>query len=1554
LAKSNLEKIRISLASPEIIKKWSYGEVKKPETINYRTLKPEKDGLFCEKIFGPVKDWECHCGKYKRIRFKNIKCEACGVEVTQSKVRRERMGHIVLAAPVSHIWYFKGTPSRMSYLLGVSVKELERVLYYGDYMVTNVEEAGVAGLLSRIESEKLDIKRLMPTFAENIARFEVHEDEETGKKEPAVVNLKVCDVDYSRPEREDIQANLKRLQGRFAEDGDVTFKVNTAKSGGATYPIITVVKEMEGEEAVLGYLPRLYAKELTPYIQDEKVKYEAFIERITKGFLDRRRLGIRLGIRFQDKSIPQALIRSLNQRFQEAEDVYNAIYLDEGVNLLKSLTVKQTLQTGILGSAHKFSDGRVFKEEDRMFEEIYELDFYVPREYDKIMNLTRHLAECFNDSSINNLFKLDMGASAIKDVLAGETLDELSKTLREEIRESKKQKRLKLIKRLTVVEAFRKSKNKPEWMILDVIPVLPPDIRPMVQLEGGRFASSDLNDLYRRVINRNNRLRKLIEIKAPESIIRNEKRMLQEACDALIDNGRRGRVFTGSHKRPLKSLSELLKGKQGRFRQNLLGKRVDYSGRSVIVCGPNLKLHQCGLPKQMALELFKPFVMHELWNRGLTPNIKAAKKLVERASAEVWDVLEEVTAHHPVLLNRAPTLHRLGIQAFQPILVEGKAIQIHPLVCAAFNADFDGDQMAVHVPLSLEAQAEARLIMMSTNNLLLPADGRPITAPSQDIVLGVYYVTLDRDGAKGEGKIFGDFNEVIKAYELDFVDLHAKIKFRFEGELIDTTVGRVIFNNALPDGYDFVNETISKKGLSRIIGKVLRRFGQQITVDTLDGVKTLGYKYSTKAGITISIADIEIPALKAPTLAEADKVEKQIDDFFARGQLTHDERYRKRVELWTQSTETITKSFDTAFEKHKFNPVFMMAKSGARGSVQQIRQLAGMRGLMSDPTGRIIDYPIKTNFREGLTVLEYFISTHGARKGLADTALRTADSGYLTRRLVDVAQDIIVQEIDCGTPKALEIENLYVNGRIKPIVAELLVKDLKISKKKPPEIRMPKAAELEKTADIFPTMAMQGKTRKIKLRKIYYDFNRRGRIIDAHVDTKTTVIDFEAINLAGMDGHRQSLLGEKIIGRVAADDIFSAVTGEVFVKKGDMIQEDDFDLMKNSMLAVPLRVRSVLECQTRHGVCANCYGRNFATGKLAEIGDAVGTIAAQSIGEPGTQLTMRTFHTGGVSGEDISDITQGLPRVEELFEARKPKNLSIMSEVDGKVEIVNTETGRELVITPKIKSEEIKSERIKVPPDAMITVKSGDRIEMGQPMTDGYLNPHDVLRVLGLDRTQDYLVSEVISVYKSQGVDTNEKHVEVIVREMIKKINIETSGDTEFLPHSLVDRYEFDRANREMRAQGKRPGTGKSVLLGITKCSLSTNSFLSAASFQETTRVLTDAAVKGKVDPLMGLKENVIIGNLIPAGTGLPAYRDIILNAVKPDSQTYVYNENGRLVKSDDLGEFDELDELDDLEEEEESKATAKKAAPAMEAETADVTAGSDDEDADFEPETEL
>ncbi|MEW5947362.1 MAG: DNA-directed RNA polymerase subunit beta' [bacterium] len=1475
MAKISFEKLRISLASPEVIKKWSYGEVRKPETINYRTLKPEKDGLFCEKIFGPIKDWECHCGKYKRIRYKNIKCEACGVEVTQTKVRRERMGHIVLAAPVSHIWYFKGTPSRMSYLLGITVKELERVLYYGDYMVTRVNKDGIAALLDKINQEKINVKRLMPTFFENAARLDVIESED---EEPRTVitNVKVCDSDLSREQREDIQNSLKRLQGRFAEDSAVELRTIKGKGGALA---IHVYKNFGAEEKMLGYLPQAYSKIIAPIIAAQNAGCFADVERITKGIIDRRRLGIRLHLRFDDEKITRSTLENLETRFHECEDVYASIYLDEGLSLLRSLEVKQTLQTGMVGNTYRFPDGRVFKSEDRLLEEVFELDFYVPKEYDKLQTLVRYLADAFNDSSIYNLFSMDMGAQAIRDVLSSVNLNALADELREELKDSKRQKRLKLIKRLTVVEAFRKSNNRPDWMILDILPVLPPDLRPMVQLEGGRFASSDLNDLYRRTINRNNRLRKLIEIKAPESIIRNEKRMLQEAVDALIDNGRRGRVFTGSHKRALKSLSDLLKGKQGRFRQNLLGKRVDYSGRSVIVIGPELNLHQCGIPKEMALELFKPFVMHELVKRGVAPNIKSAKKIVERVEPEVWDVLEEVTAEHPVLLNRAPTLHRLGIQAFMPVLVEGKAIQIHPLVCAAFNADFDGDQMAVHVPLSMEAQAEAKLIMLATHNLLLPANGKPVVAPTQDIVLGCYYLTLEKEGAKGQGKPFRDTHEVTLAYELGAVSLHAKVKVRINGKTIETTPGRVIFNSFLPKGWGFENTEINKKELSRIIAGCLRRFGNAATVELLDNVKTLGFRFATQSGLTISVDDIKVPGHKKQLLEEADHVEKDIDRYYMKGLMTEDERYRRRVELWLDRTEKIAKDFEDAFLVDKFNPLFMMARSGARGTVQQIRQLAGLRGLMQDPTGKIIDFPIKTNFREGLTVLEYFISTHGARKGLADTALRTADSGYLTRRLVDVAQDMIIQEIDCRTARSVSVDSVSRSGEEIELARELKIKDLKLTKKKPYQIREPKSYPFDSTADLYPTLVMKGDRKKISLRKIYPVRDDCGLVVDVKADSRTTHADFLVVDMPSFENSIRDELAEKIIGRTAAADIFSLATGEVFVKKGAEILEEDFERMSRAKLAAPIRIRSVLECQTRHGVCATCYGRNFATGRRAEIGDAIGIIAAQSIGEPGTQLTMRTFHTGGVSGEDISDITQGLPRVEELFEARRPRHQALMSETDGKVEIVSTETGREIVLTPSHRRDGAKKERLKLMPESTLLVKNGAKVRMGQRLTDGHLNPHDVLRIMGISKTQQYIVNEIIAVYKSQGVETNEKHVEIIVREMIRKIRVESPGDTDLLPHALVDRFEFDRINREIKTKGARPAVGKPILLGITKCSLSTHSFLSAASFQETTRVLTDAAVKGKMDPLMGLKENVIIGNLIPAGTGLPMYRDVEVRA---------------------------------------------------------------------------
>jgi len=1143
---NNFDRIRIGLASPEQIRAWSSGEVKKPETINYRTLKPEREGLFCEKIFGPTKDWECHCGKYKRVRYRGIVCERCGVEVTRAKVRRERMGHIELAAPVSHIWFFKGIPSRMGLLLDMSPRALEKVLYFASYIVI--------------------------------------------------------------------------------DPGD------------------------------------------TP------------------------------------------------------------------------LAKKQLLT----------------ESEYREYREKY-----------------------------GNAFRAGMGAEAIKELLAEIDLDELCAELRREVAESTGQRRVRAIRRLEVAEAFRKSGNRPEWMILEVIPVIPPDLRPMVQLDGGRFATSDLNDLYRRVINRNNRLKRLLELGAPDIIVRNEKRMLQEAVDALIDNGRRGRPVTGPGNRPLKSLSDMLKGKQGRFRQNLLGKRVDYSGRSVIVVGPELKLHQCGLPKEMALELFKPFVMKRLVDKGYAQNIKNAKRMVERVRPEVWDVLEEVIKEHPVLLNRAPTLHRLGIQAFEPVLVEGRAIKIHPLVCAAYNADFDGDQMAVHVPLSAEAQAEARLLMLSSHNLLLPASGRPVVTPTQDMVIGCYYLTMPEEGAKGEGRVFANPDEVRLAYEHGEVDLHAKIKVRIKGQLIETTPGRVFFNEVLPEEMEFQNHLIDRRELGRLVDRLYRRFGNTRTAEVLDRIKTLGFHYATQSGTTVSVEDFVIPPEKDELIAKAEQEVELIERQHRRGLITAEERYQKIVQIWTETKNAVTKAMEAHLDK--FNPVWMMAKSGARGNIAQLAQMAGMRGLVADPTGRTIEIPIKSNFREGLTVLEYFISTHGTRKGLADTAIRTADSGYLTRRLVDVAQDVIVREEDCGTTEGIRV------SAIKEPTSE--------------------AEEI-----IEP-------------------------------------------------------LRDRIIGRISAERIVNPKTGEVILEENQMIDEEIADEIERAGIESVV-IRSVLTCRTRHGVCVRCYGRDLATGRLVEVGEAVGIIAAQSIGEPGTQLTMRTFHTGGVAGEDI---TAGLPRVEELFEARKPKGQAVITEVAGTVRVEETKGQRRVVVTDAEGQEHV----YPIPYGSRLRVRDGSVVEPGDSLTEGPVNPHDILRVKGVHGVQTYIVQEVQKVYRSQGVDINDKHIEVIVRQMMRKVKVEDPGDTELLPGGLVDQFEFEDENKKVIAEGKRPAVAKPVLLGITKASLATESFLSAASFQETTRVLTDAAIKGKEDPLIGLKENVIIGKLIPAGTGMARYCNIV---VKPAS----------------------------------------------------------------------
>ena len=1179
--------IKIGLASPEKILEWSTGEVTKPETINYRTLKPEKDGLFCERIFGPSKDWECHCGKYKKIRYKGVVCDRCGVEVTKSSVRRERMGHIALAAPVSHIWYFKGIPSRMGLILDLSPRTLEKVLYFASYIVLDKGET---------------------------------------------------DLQYKQ-----------------------------------------VLSEQE---------------------------------------------------------------------YQEARETWG------------------------------------------------------------------------------NGFRVGMGAESVKELLEAIDLDKEYEELQEGLKGATGQKRARIVKRLEVVEAFRESGNKPEWMILTAIPVIPPDLRPMVQLDGGRFATSDLNDLYRRIINRNNRLKRLLELGAPDIIVRNEKRMLQEAVDALIDNGRRGRPVTGPGNRALKSLSDMLKGKSGRFRQNLLGKRVDYSGRSVIVVGPELKIYQCGLPKEMAIELFKPFVMKELVQNGTAHNIKNAKKMVERLEPQVWDVLEDVIKEHPVMLNRAPTLHRLGIQAFEPILVEGKAIKLHPLVCTAYNADFDGDQMAVHLPLSVEAQAECRFLLLSPNNLLKPSDGGPVAVPSQDMVLGIYYLTQERPGAKGEGKAFKSVNEALLAYENQVITLHSKIKVRVSKEMpdgtvksgtIESTLGRFLFNEIIPQDLGFVDREqegnellleidfhVGKKQLKQILEKVINTHGSTATAEVLDAVKSIGYKFSTRAAMTVSISDMTVPPQKPEMIKQAQDTVDKITKNFKRGLITEEERYKEVVETWKATDDALTEALLSGLDK--YNNIYMMADSGARGSDKQIKQLAGMRGLMADTTGRTIELPIKSNFREGLDVLEYFMSAHGARKGLSDTALRTADSGYLTRRLVDVSQELIIHDVDCAENSA-EIPGMYVR--------------------------------------------------------------------------------------AFMEGNEEiESLQERITGRYLCEDIKDK-DGNVLVKANHMVTPKRAELIikkgvdENGEPLQKIKIRTILTCRSHRGVCAKCYGANMATGEPVQVGEAVGIIAAQSIGEPGTQLTMRTFHTGGVAGDDI---TQGLPRVEELFEARKPKGLAIITEFAGTASINDTKKKREIIVT---NDETGESKAYLIPYGSRIKIQDGAYLEAGDELTEGSVNPHDILKIKGLRAVQDYMIQEVQRVYRLQGVDINDKHIEVIVRQMLKKVRVEEAGDTDFLPGTNVDRLVFEDVNEQMEKEGKTPATGEQIMLGITKASLATNSFLSAASFQETTKVLTEAAIKGKVDPLVGLKENVIIGKHIPAGTGMHKYRDIKLDTELELDDEIVFSEEG-------------------------------------------------------------
>ena len=1162
---NNFDALQIGLASPEQIRAWSRGEVKKPETINYRTLKPEKDGLFCERIFGPIKDWECHCGKYKRVRYKGIVCDRCGVEVTKSKVRRERMGHIELAAPVSHIWYFKGIPSRMGLIIDMSPRALEKVLYFASYIVIDPKE--------------------------------------------------------------------------------------------------------------------------TPLLKKQLLN---------------------------------------EKEYREACDKYG------------------------------------------------------------------------EDS-----FVAEMGAEAIKKLLSEIDLERSSVELKEELKTSTGQKKVRIIRRLEVIESFRTSGNKPEWMIIDVIPVIPPDLRPMVQLDGGRFATSDLNDLYRRVINRNNRLKKLIDLGAPDIIVRNEKRMLQEAVDALIDNGRRGRPVTGPGNRPLKSLSDMLKGKQGRFRQNLLGKRVDYSGRSVIVVGPELKMYQCGLPKEMALELFKPFVMKKLVEDGIAHNIKSAKRMVEKVMPQVWDVLEDVIADHPVLLNRAPTLHRLGIQAFQPVLVGGRAIKLHPLACTAYNADFDGDQMAVHLPLSVEAQAEARFLMLAAGNIMKPSDGKPVCVPTQDMVLGSYYLTIDKDGEKGEGMVFSSPEEALMAYEVKDISIHAKVKVRmtrvFDGVeeqgIITTTPGKIIFNESIPQDLGFVDRTnpetkfnmeidflVTKKNLGTIINKCYMAHGATVTSVMLDKIKAKGYHYSSIGAVTVSVADMIVPKEKYDLLADADQTVDKIEKLYRRGLISEDERYERVIDKWTKTTEDVANALMDSMDR--FNPIFMMADSGARGSKSQIKQLAGMRGLMASPSGKILELPIRASFREGLDVLEYFMSTHGARKGNADTALKTADSGYLTRRLVDVSQDVVVREDDCGTNNGIYVQ------------------------------------EIKEGTEVVES------------------------------------------------------LEERITGRYVAEDVVDPSTGEVLVKANEYVDPKLADKVVKSGIK-KVKIRSVFTCKSKNGVCAKCYGMDLATASKINIGEAVGIVAAQSIGEPGTQLTMRTFHTGGVATG--ADITQGLPRVEELFEARKPKGLAIISEIDGIVRREETKKKRVVYVTGADGEEK----SYDIPFGSRIRVNDGDQIEAGDEITEGSVNPHDIMAIKGVDGARKYLLSEVQKVYRLQGVDINDKHLEVVVRQMTRKVKVLESGDTDLLPGVMIDMFDFDEANEKVKEFGGEPAQGERVLLGITKAALATDSFLSAASFQETTRVLTEAAIKGKIDPLIGLKENVLIGKLIPAGTGMMRYRSIKLNTDK-------------------------------------------------------------------------
>jgi DNA-directed RNA polymerase subunit beta' len=1373
----DLSAVRVSLASPEVIRSWSYGEVLKPETINYRRLRPERDGLFDERIFGPTHDWECYCGKYKKVRFKGVICEKCGVEVAPARVRRERMGHIELAAPVAHVWYTRRVPSYVGLLLDVTRRNLDRVLYFAQYMITHVDETARQKAQHRLEEDlKIKIEKERHTAQTKIDRlqleYEADIDRLEKKMDAAIAKLE----DQLNAATDEVVSAGKAIERRLEESGREVRKAIVFEPTG-----VTIVDEGEG-------ITPKHRKKLREQIEARIAEIEKEIRAKQK---DRKLL-------FQAERDQKRHTLAQQQGELQAQR-------DEKLAALEQATEPQIEE----------------------LKSLREMEFLGEVRY-------RELADKWG-----NVFHAAMGAEAVYDVLKRMNLETMARDLRHSIRATRsKQLRKKAIKQLRIVESLRHANNRPEWMILTVLPVIPPDLRPMVQLDGGRFATSDLNDLYRRVINRNNRLKRLLELGAPEVIVNNEKRMLQEAVDSLIDNAQKGKAVSARGQRKLKSLSDLLKGKQGRFRKNLLGKRVDYSGRSVIVVGPHLKLNQCGLPKSMALELFKPFVMRKLVEYNYAHNIKSAKRLMDRGSSEIWDVLEEIIKDHPVLLNRAPTLHRLGIQAFEVILVEGSAIHIHPLVCAAFNADFDGDQMAVHVPLGVAAVEEARTLMLSSSNLLKPASGEPIVEPTKDMVLGVYYLTMEQPGAKGEGKMFGTPDEVALAYDLGRVELHAKIRMprvvKKKTELFETTVGRVLFNQIIPPEVPFVNDTLDKKKLKELVAVIYAKLGSYDTAEAVDRIKEIGFKFATRSGLTIAIDDINVPPEKQAIIDRITARVTDVEQQYRRGLITEDEQYVKTVELWTEATDQVTEA--VAKGMHQHSPIRVMANSGAtKGGFQPIRQLAGMRGLMADPAGRIIALPIKSNFREGLTALEYFISTHGARKGLADTALRTADAGYLTRRLVDVAQEVIIMEHDCGTDVGITID----------------------------------ATSKERTGESF---------------------------------------------------------GERVIGRVAATPIAHPRTGEVIVPAGELVTEELW-AQAEAAKVTEAHVRSPLTCAAKHGLCAKCYGRDLARGTIIELGEAVGIIAAQSIGEPGTQLTLRTFHTGGVAG--VEDITHGLPRVEELFEARDPKGEAILAEIDGtlhltdedgqrKIKITSSHTQRdEYVIPPKARAAVRDGDKIEdatviikgpngteiiaqkggevirengsliiryrqnnerayeIPANARLRVEDGQKVRAGDQLTEGSCNPHRVLQILGREAAQLYLVEQVQTVYRSQGVNIHDKHIEMILRQMFRLVRVKATGDSSFLPGQLVDRLNFEHTNAKIVEHGGIPGVAQSILLGVTKASLNTESFLSASSFQHTVNVLSEAAIGGRRDDLYGLKENVIIGKLIPAGTGFKRRRPI-------------------------------------------------------------------------------